>query len=89
MEKVGKIPVPVYDIKSQSEFIISLCTEMQFRYEDLIPLIFAEWIYNLQSIAINSNQGYQKAFFSYLSHSNDVARNLKKLKEKIEHEKTC
>lgn len=80
----GQIKYPVYDVNQQMDFIVNLCKTVDFDPQRLITLILAEFICNLQMISVRSNQGFYKAFLSYIEHSNKVADDLKKLEKEIQ-----
>lgn len=79
----GQIKYPVYDVNQQMDFIVNLCKTVSFDPKQLITLILAEFICNLQMISIKSNQGYYKTFLSFIEHSNKIADDLKKLEMEV------
>lgn len=79
----GQIKYPVYNVEEQMDFIVNLCKTVNFDPKQLITLILAEFICNLQMISVKSNQGYYKAFLSYIEHSNKIADDLKKLESEV------
>lgn len=81
----GQINIPLYDIKEQANFIISICDDLSFEYDKLIPLILADWIYTFQ--LATSKSDYRKAFLTYLDSATLTADKLKKLKKDLENER--
>ena len=63
----GQIKYPVYDVNQQMDFIVNLCKTVNFDPKQLITLILADFICNLQMISVKSNQGYYKTRKPYNS----------------------
>lgn len=78
-KKRSTVMVPKYDLSQQTQFIYSLCEEMKFKYQDLLTLIFADWICNFQYVS--SVNGPAQAFVSYLQTAKKTAEKLKELRK--------
>lgn len=82
-----QILLPHYNIQEQVQFILKLCDDMDFKAEDLLSYILADWILTFQQATDKMNGSFRHAFLAYLSTCKNTSDNLLKLKEVIEHGK--
>lgn len=81
------VEVPIYDLKSQFEYIMNMCKDFDFNHEHLVSLILAEFIYTFQEAVIVKKCELSAVFVSYLEHCVKTRKKFDKLKEKFENGK--
>lgn len=78
--KNTKIDIPIYDMKSQLDYISSICKEFDFSCDILVSLILADWIYTVQ-LGLSKDMSVSDIFVQYLKKSVRTRKSFDKLKE--------
>lgn len=84
--KNTKVPVPVYDMKSQLDYLSFICKEFDFSCDTLISLILADWIYTFQ-LGLSRDMSGSDIFVRYIKKSVRTRENFRKLAEVIDGQK--
>lgn len=83
-KKLFQLSLPVYDLKSQLEYITTICKELEFDGDRLISYILADWIYTVQS-GFTRKMDMQTIFVKYLKHIESQHKAFNKLKKELEN----
>ena len=85
--KNGKVNLnlPVYDTKSQSDYIAEICKEIDFPIARLVSYIFADFIFLVQKGLIDKKLDLNTILFEYFVHQERQSKSFNKLKEKVKN----
>ena len=85
--KNGKVNLnlPVYDTKSQSDYIMAICKDIDFPVEKLVSFVFADFIYLVQKGLVEKKLDLNTILFEYFVHQERQSKDFNKLKEMMKN----
>lgn len=82
-----QLDLPIYDLKSQLDYITQICKDYEFDGDRLISYILADFIFVVQK-GLCSHKNMDTIFVKYLQHTSQQRKLFDKLKELSENGKS-
>lgn len=81
-----KLELPIYDMKSQLDYISTICKEYEFDCDKMVSFILADFILLVQQ-GLVKGMNMDTIFISYLKHQVKQRKTFDKYKEILENGK--